>query len=164
MSSTTNHDRISKVWELAKAVRVAMLTTRHADSIAARPMYSIIPNDEGAVWFVTERGSAKVDEARQNPDALLTYSSGSDGDHVVMTGNIAVISDRLKLKSLWNAGADIFFPKGPTDEAAVLLRFEPATAEYWTGGSGLLAFALNFVEAKATGVRPNAGEHATVTL
>ena len=164
MNATSAHEKVKKAWALARAIRVPMLTTLHAASLAARPMYAIIPDRDEVIWFITERGSAKVADAGQSPEALLTFSDGPDGDHLVMAGNITVINDRLKLKSLWNAGADIFFPKGPTDQAAVLLRFDPTNAEYWTGGSGLIAFAINFVTAKITGGSLGVGDHATVNL
>ena len=164
MDKLSAADQTAKVWKLAKSIRVAMLVTGHGEAVSARPMYCIIPEGEGDVWFITARGSGKVTEASADSSALLTFSNGMDGDHVVMGGRIAAVDDRQKLKALWSAGATVYFPKGPDDPAATLLKFTPGSAEYWTGGSGIVAFALHFAEAKLTGERPQTGEHGKTAL
>ena len=164
MSALSSKDQLEKIWSLAKYVRVAMLTTWQGGDVTVRPMHSVIRDDEKFVWFITDRHSTKVHEAQQNSEAILTFSNGTGGDHLVMSGTLAVVDDRAKVKSLWNPGADLFFPSGPSDENAVLLRFAPIGAEYWTGGGGLLSFVVRFIEAKWTGERPRIGEHASARL
>ena len=160
MQSIGSNDHVDKIWSLAKYVRVAMMTTWHSGEIAARPMYSIINDDEKVVWFIAERHSAKVHVAQRESEALLTFSNGTGGDHLVMNGDLTLIDDREKLKSLWNPGTDIFFPKGPADEDAALLCFTPTSAEYWAGGAMSPSFAISFLEAKWVGKRRHRGEHA----
>ena len=164
MDTLSTAGQTAKIWTLAKSIRVAMLVTGHGDAVAARPMYCIISEGEGSVWFITARDSGKVQEAPAGSSALLTFSNGMDGDHVVMSGRIAAVDDREKLKALWSAGATVYFPKGPEDATATLLKFTPGAAEYWTGGSGIVAFALHFAEAKLTGERPRTGEHGKTAL
>ena len=88
MQSIGSNDHVDKIWSLAKYVRVAMMTTWHSGEIAARPMYSIINDDEKVVWFIAERHSAKVHVAQREPEALLTFSNGTGGDHLVMNGDL----------------------------------------------------------------------------
>ena len=164
MAILSTADQTAKVWKLAKSIRVAMLVTGHGDGIAARPMFSIIAAGEGAVWFITERGSGKVADVSARSKAMLTFSNGMDGVHVVMGGSIGEVDDREKLKALWNPGASVYFPKGPDDATATLLKFTPGIAEYWTGGAGIVSFALHFAEAKLTGERPQTGEHGKTAL
>jgi general stress protein 26 len=95
---------------------------------------------------------------------LLTYSSGQSGDHLVMTGILSIIDDRVKLGALWNSGADQFFPKGPDDPSAILLRFEPNLAEYWKRGSGVISFALQYAKSKLLGGRATPEDHGRVVL
>ena len=164
MTDISTPDPAGKIWKLAKSIRIAMLTTRHDGGLVARPMHAIIPGDGGVVWFITERHSAKVADASHDDVALLTFSNGMDGDHVVMTGTVVPDDDRAKLASLWNPGATIYFPKGPADAAATLLKFVPAKAEYWTGGSGIVASVLDFARAKITGERPDTGNHESISM
>ena len=165
MNATAASGEVEKIWKVAESVGIAMLTTHgEGEEMVARPMYSIIPDGEGVVWFITDRRSAKVGEATKGARALLTYSGGRHGDHLVMRGRVAMVDDRAKLKALWVAGDDLFFPKGPTDDSAVLLRFDPESGEYWSGGPGVVGFTLNFLAAKFTGERRKVGEHKVVDL
>ena len=166
MAKTDMDVQHAKVWELAKTVRIAMLVTKSNDKFAARPMSALIREDqgEGVVWFITDRESTKALQAKDDHDGLLSFSNGLRGDHVVLGGVQSVVDDRSKLKSLWSIGADTCFPHCPTDPAAILLRFQPATAEYWTGGSNIISFALGFAKAKLTGTPPNIGDHAKIAM
>ena len=107
----------------------------------------------------------KIAEATQRMDALLTYSTGENGEHLVMSGILTIVEDRDKLHGLWSTGADMYFPKGPDDPAAVLLRFEPFLAEYWKhGGAGAINFVFQYAKAKLTGNRARLGDHGRVAL
>jgi general stress protein 26 len=165
MKAEHDVDSVEKVWRLAQSVKVAMLTLHDGEGLTARPMYSLIPDDWEAVWFVTDRNSPKVSEAAQRIDALLTYSTGENGEHLVMSGILTIVADRDKLRGLWSPGADLYFPKGPDDPAAILLRFEPYLAEYWKhGGGGAINFVFEYARAKLTGNRTRLGDHGRVAL
>jgi general stress protein 26 len=128
-------------------------------------MYSLIPDDWEAVWFISDRHSSKIREATQRMDALLTYSTGENGEHLVMSGMLTIVDERDKLRALWTSGADPYFPKGPDDPSAILLRFEPFLAEYWKhGGGGVINFALQYAKAKLIGIPARVGDHGRVAL
>ena len=164
MPDQSNSTQAEKVWSLVKSIRIAMLCTHHADGFGARPMYALVPDQNDLIWFITDRDTMKVAEVLSSSEVLLTFSSGGGGDHVVIRGEMTIDYDRNMLESLWNPGATIFFPKGPKDDSAILLRFAPVSAEYWSGSTGLLAFALDFMSAKITGTRPDTGQHGHVNL
>ncbi len=164
MDAEHDVDSVEKVWKLAQRVKVAMLTLHDGEGLHARPMESIIPDDWEAIWFITDRHSPKVAEASRRMDALLTYSTGARGDHLVMNGILAVVDDREKLRGLWNRGAEMYFPKGPKDPSVVLLRFEPIVAEYWKSGTSPVRFALQYAKTKLTGAPANLGDHGRVAL
>jgi general stress protein 26 len=164
MAAERDSELIENVWKLAESVRVAMLTLHDGESLSARPMYSLIPEGEEVVWFITDRHSPKIAEAAEDVDALLTFSNGLKGENLVMTGTIRIVDDRAKLKALWSTGADLYFPKGPDDPSAILLRFEPERGEYWKGGTGAIGFALQYAKAKLTGRPAKLGDHGQVGL
>lgn len=155
---------VVNVWKLARSVRVAMLVLHDGESMSARPMESLIPEGEEAVWFITNRDSLKIAEALEDFDALLTYSTGEKGEHLVMNGILSVVNDREMLKALWNRGADLYFPKGPDDPSAILMRFEPTRGEYWKQGSGVISVPLQYARAKLTGIPAKLGDHGQVAM
>lgn len=156
-----------KIWSIVKSIKVGMLTANEGiegartDGVNARPMRARFEEHADAIWFIVPRatfgGPAQAPRA-----ALLTFSNGADGDHVALQGTTAQVEDRAKLKDLWDGHADIRFPKGPTDPDATLMQFIPVKAAFWAGGSDVLSFVVNFLEAKLTGDPPVVGEHASV--
>ncbi len=165
MTEDQNDKSAEKVWRLAESIRVGMLALHDGEGLSARPMYALIPDDWDAIWFITNRNSPKIAEVKQDADALLSFSGGENGEHLVMTGTVSVVDDRDKLKSLWGGGADMYFPRGSDDPAAVLLRFEPGQAEYWGhAGGNPVSFALKYAKAKLTGDQSGLREHARVSL
>ena len=155
---------VVNVWKLARSVRIAMLVLHDGESMSARPMESLIPEGEEAVWFITNRNSLKVSEAIEDFDALLTYSTGEKGEHLAMNGILSVVDDREQLKALWNRGADLYFPKGPDDPSAILLRFEPTRGEFWTHDSGVVRLPFQYAKAKLTGIPAKLGDHGQVAM
>jgi general stress protein 26 len=165
MATVRESDEISKIWRIARSNRVAVLTLRdEAGRMNARPMLSLIPEGEESVWFITDRNSPKMGEIGRDTEALLTFAAVDAGDYVVFRGCVSAVDDREKLKSLWNKGDELSFPEGPDASAAVLVRFDPSDAEYWTGGSGAIKFAMKYVKMKLTGRRATMGEHGHVSL
>jgi general stress protein 26 len=158
-------EEIQKVWKIARSTRVAILTMQdEAGEMNARPMLSLPTEDGDSIWFITDRNSPKMSEIGEGDQALLNYSDVASGDYLVFTGRISAVDDREKLKAMWSKGDELFFPEGPTDKNAILLRFEPTEAEYWTGGAGAIKFALKYVKMKLTGSRASMGEHGHVKL
>src|SRR5438270_613194 len=99
---------VERVWRTVEKVGVGMLVTHDGDGLKARPMHSTVQRDEYAIWFIANRHSHKLDEIAEHPDVLLTYSSGTGGDHVTLGGQIELVEDRAKLKELWSAETTIY--------------------------------------------------------
>src|SRR4051794_25009561 len=76
----TDEQSTERVWRTIEKIGVGMLTTYGSDGLRARPMQSIVRRDEHAVWFLTDRRGHKLDEIKENPDVLVTYSSGGSED------------------------------------------------------------------------------------
>lgn len=136
---------------------VAMLTSDDADgALVSRPMAPLEMDAHGALWFFTDRRSAKVEQLR----ALnLSFSDAERGTYVSMSGHGDLELDREHIKRLWSAFARPWFPDGPDSEHLVLLKFTPVAADYWdavdTKMVRMFATAVSVVAAKPIGL----GEH-----
>lgn len=165
MDDDNDRGSVEKAWKIAQSVKVGFLTLHDGGGLSARPMYALIPDDWDAIWFITHRDSPKIVEAEQHSDALLSFSTGEKGEHLVMSGTVSVVEDRARMKSLWGGGAEMYFPRGADDPAATLLRFEPSQAEYWArAGGNPVNCALKYAKAKLTGDPSGLREHSRVAL
>jgi general stress protein 26 len=162
----TNPD--TKFHELLEEFGVAMLVTRAADGqLRGRPMALAAAEPGGTLWFATDRHSAKVDELARDGHAAVVMQSKAK--FVSLSGTASLVDDREKLARLWKAEWKVWFPGGPDDPAAALLRVDGAAGEYWdnSGASGL-KYLIEAGKALVTGERPDVGHdpavHAKVNL
>jgi general stress protein 26 len=107
-----------------------MLVTRSDDgSLDARPMAVAQVEDNGQIWFVTDRNSGKVTDLMLDSEVAVTMQSSSK--FVSLSGTAHAVDDRAKLDELWSETWKVWFPDGKASDSIVLLRIEPTRGEYW---------------------------------
>lgn len=154
---------VTKVAELAKDIRIGMLTTQDgAGNFISRPMAQQEVEFDGDLWFFAERGSRKVQQINANPRVGVTLTSNDTW--ISLNGSAQVVDDRAKAKELWNTWVEAWMPQGPEDPSVVLIKVSPESAEYWDTPGGRVASVLSFVKAKVTGQPYDGGENERVTL
>ena len=132
--------------ELLKGFKTATLITRTlGGGLHGRPMSIGEIEDRGTVWFLTDNQSAKVAELARDTRTLVSFAESDK--YVVMTGEIALLRDREKARSLWKEPFRVWF-KGPDDPSLALLRFEPEEGEYWNN-AGVQGIKQAFRAARA---------------
>src|SRR3954451_6314505 len=160
---TETADQVKKVADLAKGIRIGMLTTVDADGhFISRPMAQQEVEFDGDLWFFAERNSRKV--AHITADPQVNVSTSGSSSWVSLTGHAVVIDDLEKKRKLWNPFVEAWFPNGPEDPDVVLLRVEAASAEYWDSPGGRLASVFSFAKATLTGQPYDGGENERVDL
>lgn len=157
-----SQDARSKVVELVKGTRTAMLTTVDEQGrLVSQPMATQDVEPDGDLWFITERSSAKVEHVRSNPRVNVAYAS--DDSWVSVAGTAEVVDDTAKLAELWNTFTDAWLEGGPENPNNVLLRVSADTAEYWDSPGAKVVQLANLVKAKVTGERYE-GDNEVVDL
>jgi general stress protein 26 len=153
----------AKVAELAKDIRVGMLTTLEADGqMVSRPMALQEAEFDGDFWFFAERNSRKAAHIAANPAVSVTLSSGQTW--ISVHGHARIVTDTAKAKELWNKAVEAWFPQGPEAASIVLIKVDGDGAEYWDTPGGRLATAISFAKAKVTGQPYDGGENERVSL
>ena len=64
----------------------------------------------------------------------------------------------------WKKTDDVWWPDGPRDRNARVLRLDPQRAELWDGPASSLVAAYEFAKAKVTGEKPDLGENRKATV
>lgn len=154
---------VTKVAELAKDIRIAMLTTVGSEGhLTARPMAQQEVEFDGDLWFFVEADSRTAANLGANDTAGVTLSS--DSTWISLSGTAEVVRDVAKAKELWNPWVEAWLPQGPEDDNVALIKFSAESAEYWDTPGGKVASIASFVKAKLTGKRYSGGENETVDL
>jgi general stress protein 26 len=152
LSSDQKHaDAVAKVGKMIAANKICMLTTRGEDGeMLARPMAVVEREFDGTLWFVSHDDSRKTRQIGREPLVNVTYASGSEW--ISIKGRAEIVRDVAKLKEVWDAGVEAWFPEGPEDPKTVLVKVSAEGAEYWDSpGGSLVSSAISFVKSKATG-------------
>lgn len=155
-----------KVWELIRDIEVAtMVTIDPQGHMRGRPMRAVeLREFDGSLWFFTAGASPKADEIRQDERVLLAYAEPSDQTYVSISGTAQIIRDVARQKAMWSEPLRTWFPGGPEDPNAALLKVEVEGAEYWDAPSSSLLHAYGYVKARITGEPPKAGENDKVSF
>ena len=167
MEQHSHEQNVSKIAEMIKDVRVAMLTTvEHDGSLRSRPMATQNSRFDGTLWFFTDASSPKVQEILHNQQVNVSYSDPGDQKYVSVSGTAQLVRDRAKAEELWTPFHLAWFPKGVDDPSMALLAVDVEKAEYWDSPSSTMVHLVGFVKALATGKRYGAegADHEKVQL
>jgi len=89
-------------------------------------------SNEWTVQFQTNRRSRKSAEIEQSGRLTLAYQYDAGGAYVSLIGRAAIREDAAAKLAAWNAGADKWFPGGPTDPNVVYVDFVAERIELWS--------------------------------
>jgi general stress protein 26 len=163
--SIGRQEGIEKLGKLIKGIKFAMLTTAEADgSLRSRPMATQRTKFDGRLWFFTKESSPKVKEVRGDRHVNVSYADPDDQNYVSVTGTARVVTDRAKIRELWNPAYRAWFPKGVDDPEIALLRVDVTRAEYWDAPSSAMAHLYGMAKAAVTGRPANVGENKKVNM
>lgn len=159
-------DNITRIADLIRGIRVAMLTTLDGETLRSRPMATVAPFD-GTLWFFTKRSAPKVEEIAEDQRVNVAFSDPSDERFVSMSGRASVVRDIAKSRALWNAAMGAWFPDGPDDPEVALLRIDVEQAEFWDATQSRMVQLFHYAKAALTGQPlkgPELGENEKVEI
>ena len=159
----TKTQKTAELTQLAKLIedmRFCMLTTvDDEDLMVARPMTPQEMCEEGAIWFLTDPNSTKMQHLQL---MNLAFSDEAEGTYVSISGHGEVVTDRARIESSWTPFARPWFPNGVDSTNLALLKFMPHVAEYWDAPNSkmvrMFATAISIAAAKPIGM----GEHGNL--
>lgn len=150
-----------RVWEMLKAIDIAMLVTQGAEGLRGRPMSTIPTPERGVIYLLTESQSSVARDIRVQGTVLLSYVG--HGDHLAVSGRATVNPDKGLVKDLWSSGAQVFWPNGPEAHDVVTLVIDPDHVDVWDG-HGLLRGIASIVKGAVTGQSPDLGTRGEAKL
>lgn len=128
-------------WRHLRSDRTVMLGLEASAPTALRPMTAQLDGeaDQGPIWFFTSTDAAIVQGLNSQDLAIFTFVSKGYDVFATVHGHMTRTTDRATIDRLWNTWVAAWYDGGKDDPKLVLLRFDPASAEIWRDGSGLLA-------------------------
>jgi general stress protein 26 len=162
MDITTTQADVSQFWHRLSKEPIVMLTDTFTGGLRSRPMAARAREDEGVIWFLTDRDSAKVDEVSTNPGVALAVVDTGANLYISVTGTCEIFDNLEKTREVWSPADKLFFD-GPDDPRIVLLCVTPSEGQTWSGPSGPVA-AVKMAFSILTGAKPKLGIATKVKL
>lgn len=128
-----------KFWKSVKSDRTMMIGLAGVDQAHTRPMTAILDGDEGPIWFFTSTDTELAQKVTAGGNAVATFADKGHDLFACVHGHLVHEADRSMVDRLWNPFVAAWYEGGKDDPKLVLLRFDPAEAEIWADGSGLVA-------------------------
>lgn len=164
--STHDSDKVAALTAKIADVRFPMFTWQDEHGhLLSQPMTKEEVDKDGGIWFFTSTQTSLWDCIAQRPQVNLAYVKADDNRFVSLAGTAERVVDRERIRAMWNSGAQAWFPAGPDDEHAVLVRVDPHSAEYWDNHDSKMVQLFAMAKAAITGQKPDLdSEHDTIKL
>ena len=153
---------------LLKKLNTAMLVTHTgAHGLHARPMALAEVEDDGRIWFISGKDTAKIHEIEIDSHVHIIAQNG-DSAFLSLSGRASLIGDHEKIAHLWKEPFRVWFPGGKDDPDIELISVRPTRGEFWDStGANRYRYLWEAAKAYVTGSTPNtedSGMHGKVTL
>jgi general stress protein 26 len=160
-----DNEELTKVAELVKEMKFAMLTTEELDgTLRSRPMSTMQMDSQGHLWFFTAMSSPKVAEAEQHKQINLSYARSDKQDYLSISGTVEVLRDKQKMQELWTPWIKPWFPDGLEDPDLVLLKVRITEAEYWDSPGSAMVRLYGLAKGILTGNTDALGENRKLVM
>jgi general stress protein 26 len=167
MATLESSAHVAELAAKIRPVRFAMFTTldQHGH-LVSQPMTIQQTDDDGAMWFYTSTLTELWENIAYHPEVNLAFVGQEDSLYVSVSGTAERVVERERIRAMWNAMVTAWFPNGPDDEHAVLVRVVPHAAEYWDSNDSKMVRMFQIAKAAITGTPPDVdpGEHRRIDL
>jgi general stress protein 26 len=167
MPTLTDSAHVAALADKIRPVRFPMFTTlEDGGHLVSQPMTLQQTDDNGGLWFYTSTLTGLWKNIAVHPEVNISFVKPDDSLYVSVSGTAERVVDRARIHAMWNPMVSVWFPAGPEDEHAVLVRVDPHAAEYWDSNESKMVQMFQYAKAAITGTKPDIepGEHGTIPL
>lgn len=125
-------EALEKIHDIAKKAGTCFLVTQGG----VRPMGVRQCDDDGTLWFLSDKHSHKNAEIEANPQVELYFQASEHSGFMHLTGEAAVLHDKALIEQLWTPLARVWFHEGKDDPCISVLRVRPTGGQYWDNKHG----------------------------
>ena len=137
----SNLSAVEKIKELAEDIKSCMFCTYKNTSLQSRPMSVQEIDDNGHLWFLSDKNSNKNSEIKDNSKVEIFFCENHD-KYLSIHGKAHISYDRDKIEKLWNPIIKVWMQGGVDDPNLSVIQVVPDDGYYWNNKNGkMVAFA-----------------------
>jgi general stress protein 26 len=132
IKNLVSKEAVEKIKELATGTDICMFTTSLSKlPLSARPMSTVDVDDDGNIWFISKKSSAKNQEVSADSRVQLFYASRNSSEYLNVYGEADIIIDKELFKEKWVPEAKAWLSEGVDDPEMSLIKVTPLDSYYW---------------------------------
>ena len=158
VKNLTATDAVEKIREIAKDANICMFVTDLSSlPLAGRPMATQEVDEQGNIWFISDRNSDKNRHIEDDDQVQLFYSHTNNYEYLSIFGRAEIVDDRSKIGKLWTPMAKTWFKEGKDDPNISLIKVRPEDAYYWDTKENKLITLVKIAFSAVTGSNVDGG-------
>ena len=156
---------VKKIRELAKDANICHFVTNLSTTpLSSRPMATQQVDDEGNIWFLSNKDSDKNEDIQSDDRVQLFYSANGNYEYLSIYGTAEIVFDKGKIHELWTSMAKAWFPDGENDTAISLIKVSPKDGYYWDTKNNKLVSLFKIAKSIVTGKTDDDGVEGTLKV
>ncbi|MWB93919.1 general stress protein [Flavobacterium sp. GA093] len=159
----SNNLAAEKIKELAEDIKSCMFCTYKGDSLQSRPMSVQKIDEQGHLWFLSDKRSSKNQEITENSKVELFFAQPHD-KFLTLHGNASILFDRHTIKELWNPIIKVWMPEGEEDPNLSVIKVIPEDGYYWNNKHGKMVAIAKMTIALVSGQTMDDGIEGNLSL
>lgn len=160
-----SQEAVEKLKELVNEVNTCMFCTYSGkNELQTRPMASLKIDDQGNIWFMSDKTSKKNSEILGNGKVDLLYSHPSKDSFLSVKGWAEVMQDKRMVDELWTPIAKVWFTEGKDDPRISVIKVKPDEAYYWDTKHGRMVEMFKMLTSLVTGKTMDDGIEGTIKV
>jgi general stress protein 26 len=159
-------EAIEKLKKLVSEIDICLFCsgTGLEEDPGCRPMSTAGVDDEGSIWFISDKDSQKNHDIAVDPRVKLFYSHPGKSIFLVVSGDAEIIYDRELIEKFWNPLDKTWFKEGKDDPSISLIRVKPDNAHYWDVKGNRMVNFLKMAASVITGRTLVEGEEGSLLV
>ncbi len=159
-----NEEARAKIKELAENIDFAMMETRLGSAPThIIPMSTKDVDDEGCIWFLSNKNSEHNGHIDADNSIQLIYSKPSDMEFMSVFGHAFISTEKPILEKYYGSSDDAWFD-GIDDPNLTAIKVIPKDAHYWDTKNGKLVSLLKMGMGAITGEKQDLGEEGDLKI
>lgn len=159
-----NDEAKKKIKELAENIDFTMMATNLKETpLHMIPMSTKKVDEQGNIWFLSNKNSTHNENLLSNPNLHLIYSNKSDMQFLNIYGMATITTDRAIIDELYSKSDDTWF-EGKDDPNVTAISVKPTEAYYWDPKSNTLVSLMKMGVGAITGNQPDLMNQGKINL
>ncbi|MEP6466969.1 MAG: pyridoxamine 5'-phosphate oxidase family protein [Parafilimonas sp.] len=166
VKNIANKEAVEKIKTLAEKAQTCLFCTKieTGKAFSTRPMSAQKVDDNGNIWFLSDKDSLKNMEIKDDDNVQLLFSGSSHSDFLSVYGKASILFDKEKIKELYEPIVKAWFKEGEDDPNISVIKIEPSEGYYWDTKHGKLISLAKIVASMVSGKTMDDGIQGKIKL